>query len=96
MQLQSSTKFTTHPDVVYTALKEGGSVLLHLGTQTYYSLNETGSTIWELMAKDLCLGKIGEALERSYAVSLEQAQHSVFNLATELAAESLIISFDPA
>ena len=95
MSLQTSTKFIAHPDVVYTALKDGGAVLLHLETQTYYSLNETGSCIWVLMAKSFCLDKIGEALEASYTVSPEQAQHSVLNLATELVAERLILPVEP-
>jgi hypothetical protein len=39
-----------HPDpnVVFTRLGENDGVLLHLNTKRYYSLNGTGSRLWEL------------------------------------------------
>ena len=79
-----------HPEVIPTKLPNCETVLLHLGTQTYYSLNETGSRIWELMSKGVPLGQIGQALENQYEVSLDQAQQYVIALIAELAAEKLV------
>jgi hypothetical protein len=36
-----------HPEVVYTVLEDGETVLLHLESSTYYSLNRTGTHIWQ-------------------------------------------------
>jgi hypothetical protein len=82
---------TPHPDVVCTSLKNGESVLLHLGTNTYYSLNETGAVIWALIEQTAPLATIGEALAGRYDVSLERAHQSVAELVTELTTEKLIV-----
>ena len=33
-------------DVLYTELPDGESVLLHLGTEEYFGLNELGTAVW--------------------------------------------------
>jgi hypothetical protein len=38
------------PDVVYREL-EGEIVLVHLGSNRIYTLNETGAKFWELLSK---------------------------------------------
>jgi hypothetical protein len=44
--------FKTSSDVVVTELDgENESVLLHLGTKKYYTLNETGVRIWQLLGE---------------------------------------------
>lgn len=56
------------------------TVLVHLGTRRVYSLNDTGSRIWELLAEGLApdelrhrlLGEF-EADERVLAADLERA-----------------------
>ncbi len=88
--LTAQSKAIPHPDVVCTALKNEEAVLLHLGTQTYYSLNETGSQIWTWLGEGLSLGEIGQALEARYDVSLDRAQQYVIALANDLAAENLV------
>jgi hypothetical protein len=84
------TKATPKPDVICTELKNGEAVLLHLGTQSYYTINETGSRIWTLMGQGLTLGEIGKALEAQYEVSPDRAQRCVLDLAKDLAAEELV------
>lgn len=86
----TDTRATPHPDVIYTPLDNREAVLLHLGTSTYYTLNETGAQIWHLMSEGFILGQIGEYLEREFEVTLEQAQRSVIDLANQLAAEELV------
>ena len=39
-----------HPDVVARSLPDG-SVLFHPGTEVYFGLNETGTVIWEALAR---------------------------------------------
>ncbi len=81
---------SAHPDVISTTLKTGESVLLHIGTKTYFSLNETGSRIWNLMSDGLTLGEISQRLESEFDVSMERAQESVVALAQELVKEQLV------
>ena len=85
-----STRVTLELDAVDTVLKNGDTVLLHLGTNRYYTLNETGSHIWRLLGKGLSLGEIGRSIESEFDVSLNQAQRSVIDLAEELVAEKLV------
>lgn len=79
-----------HPDVVCTELKNGESVLLHLQTHTYFSLNETGTRIWSLMGKGLTMEQIGQSLEAVYDVSSERAHNCVLELVTALQREELV------
>ena len=84
------SKAVPHPDVICTALNNGESVLLHLNTHTYFSLNETGSRIWSLMGDGLTLGEIGQTIEATYDVSADRAQSCVLELATALREQDLI------
>jgi Coenzyme PQQ synthesis protein D (PqqD) len=45
MATDSLTPIRKNPDVVYSALADGG-VLLHLGTGRYHGVNEVGAAIW--------------------------------------------------
>jgi hypothetical protein len=58
--------------------------------QTYFSLNETGSCIWQLMERGLALGEIAQGIEARYKVSPDRARQCVLELASELAAEKLV------
>ncbi len=87
--LTTHTKAEPDPDVVCTRLESGETVLLHLGTTTYFSLNETGSQIWQLMSEGSTLGEISRQLESEFDVAPERAQQSVMNLTDELVHEKL-------
>ncbi|MCB0212142.1 MAG: PqqD family protein [Anaerolineae bacterium] len=80
----------TDPEVVCTTLKNGETVLLHLGTQTYYSLNETGSHIWTLLDKGLSLSEISHQIPEKFEVSEDHARQSVLALVNALASENLV------
>lgn len=87
----STSAVQTDPNVVCTQLQNGDSVLLHLNTQTYYSLNPTGVFIWEQMDGEKSVSEIGDALEQTYDVSLQQAHECVQALVQELAEEKLVM-----
>ena len=71
--ITSESKAEAHPDVVATTLNTGESVLLHIGTKTYFSLNETGSVIWDLISKGLTVEEISQRLESEFDVTGEKA-----------------------
>ncbi|HCE97622.1 MAG TPA: hypothetical protein DER10_03900, partial [Elusimicrobia bacterium] len=49
------------------------AVILNLETSVYYSVNQTGTLIWELLVEGKPLEKIARALAAEYKLSTEQA-----------------------
>lgn len=88
--LTTSTKVSPDANVVFTEMENGESVLLHLGTNEYFSLNETGTLIWKGISDDCNLGEIGKELEKTFDVTNEQATQSVMRLVDELVAQKLV------
>ena len=86
----STSVIQTNPSVVCTQLQNGDSVLLHLETQMYYSLNPTGVFIWEHVDGKRTVEDISEALEQKYDISIQDAKNSVSTLINELAEEKLV------
>ena len=78
------------PDVVITELESKEAVLLNLATKMYYTLNETGLRIWQLLSSCGTLGEISETLSGEFDVSPEKAKGSVLNLIDELINEKLV------
>ena len=72
------------------ALVDDGAVLLHMRTKRYYSLNETGAAIWQLLEEEVPVSEIGARLVDQYDVDRRAADDAVASLLTALAAETLI------
>jgi len=79
-----------YPEVVDTELEGEGAVLLHLESQIYFSLNETGTLIWKAMKQGLTLQEICHRLQKEFQVGAEQAEQSVLALTHELAQQKLV------
>jgi PHD/YefM family antitoxin component YafN of YafNO toxin-antitoxin module len=77
-------------DVVITELEGKEAVLLNLATKMYYTLNETGLRIWQLLSSGSTLGEISERLQSEFDVSPEKTKGSVLNLIGELIHEKLV------
>lgn len=83
--------FKTHPKVVVTELEgENESILLHLETKRYYTLNETGVRIWQLLADGHTADEITHKLCAEYEMSIKSAEKSVSNLIRKLLEEKLL------
>ncbi len=79
------------PDVVVTELEdEREAVLLHLGTKNYFTLNETGLFIWQMLSNDITPGEICDKLPEKFDVPPEKAKESVLKLIEELIDEKLL------
>ena len=68
------------------------TVLLHLGTGTYYGLDPVGQSIWLLMRDGKTLAEICDLLLEEYDVSRETITRDVVELADKLLAQGLITS----
>jgi hypothetical protein len=86
--------FAPHPDVVDTPLDGDETVLLHLGTKRYFSLNPTGSIVWRGLKNGRTTEAMTIELQRQYDVSAERASRSVTALLDALAEHGLVRSAD--
>ena len=83
-------KIKPDPDVVVTELDDKEAVLLHLGTKMYYTLNETGIRIWQLLSEGLSISEASETIYNEYDITPDAAQKSVLNITQELIAQKLV------
>ena len=83
-------KIKPDPDVVVTELDDKEAVLLHLGTKMYFTLNETGIRIWQLLSEGHSISEASEKIHNEYDILPDAAQKSVLNLTQELIAEKLV------
>ena len=75
--------------VTWKAL-EGESVLLHLETGVYFTLNETGTAAWELFDGAIPLAAIGEALCARFDAPSAQVRQDLLELTQTLLEEGLV------
>lgn len=85
-------RFRPHPEVVDTVLEEQEMVLLQLKSMRYYSLNLTGTRIWQGLKQGLSLGEISRRLQAEFEVAPDRAERSVLALVTELCEQQLVQS----
>ena len=78
------------PEVVVTELDGKEAVLLHLGTKMYFTLNETGLRIWQMLSNGLTPEEINERFLTEFDVSPERAKEGVLHLIHELIQEKLV------
>jgi len=92
--LHPDDHFTADPNVLFTQLGDDEGVLLHLDTQYYYSLNETGLLIWRGVTKGMRLGEVAKALRADYEIDPDGAWQQVNDFVTLLKEKKLLV--DPA
>ena len=80
----------TIPGDVACASVEDGTVLLHMGTKRYFSLNDTGAEIWRLLEQDVPVGEIPARLTATYDVPIAAARLAVDELLAALAEQGLV------
>jgi len=81
-----------HPQVVDTPLDDDETVLLHLESKAYFTLNATGGRIWRGLKAGKSFDQIVAELEEIYEVTPEQARSSTQALLDELAQRGLLSS----
>lgn len=56
------------PPEVLSRVLDGEAVLLHLGTGTYFGMNEVATRAWEVIAQGATVEQIADTLEREFEV----------------------------
>ena len=86
----TTLEYTLRPDVVFTVLDQGESVLLKLDTKYYYSLNQTGTRIVQLLEEGLNRARIMATLEAEYDVAPEQLDRMLSRFFDHLLRDGII------
>jgi hypothetical protein len=80
---------TLSPDAM--AREVGGElVILHLGSGTYFGLDEVGTRIWQLLGEGLTPALVCNRLEGEYEVPRETLERDLVALLDELCAHDLV------
>lgn len=77
------------PHAVCASL-ESGSVILHMMTKRYFTLNESGAFIWSMLEQGVASADIVTRICDAFAVSANEAQASLERLLVDLEAEQLL------
>jgi hypothetical protein len=65
-----------------------------IGRVRYYSLNTTGTRIWQGLKRGWTLHEISQQLQTEFAVEAERADHSMLELINELCQYELVQVWD--
>jgi Coenzyme PQQ synthesis protein D (PqqD) len=84
---------TRNPDVLHQEV-EGELVLLDLGTDTTFALNEVGARFWELLGEHDDLDAVVAALLEEFDVHEATLRADLEALVEELRADGLVIGAD--
>lgn len=73
---------------------EGETIIIHLGTGTYYSLEGSGADVWSALESSATAQEIAERLEAQYDVEGDVALSAVESVLTDLDTEELVRQAD--
>jgi len=77
------------PDVVARELGEE-VVLVHLGTNRIFALNETGGRFWQLLVSGASRAEIESTLQQEYEIGADEVAAEIDVLIAGLAVEGLV------
>jgi hypothetical protein len=86
----NGTRYTVSPDAAYAPMP-GGGVVLHLGENRYFSLNDTAAVIWSMLEAGEPTDAIATALTQRFEIDRPSAEHAVQALVGQLADAGLLI-----
>lgn len=69
---------------------DGDTVILHLGSGTYYGLNAVGSTIWNLIQEPRTIAEIHDRLLQQYEADAGECECDLLNVLDDLSKASLV------
>jgi hypothetical protein len=88
MALTLSTRIVRSPDLVHTELEQH-TMMMSIEAGRYFSLNSSGSRIWQLIEQPAAVADIVSTLEREFEVEPERCQAETMRLVENLLARDL-------
>jgi hypothetical protein len=80
------------PGVVHQTV-DNEAILINLETGVYYSLNTTGSAIWNWLAKFAAVSQVSNSLASHYSVPTDSITPQIEQFIQSLVTEGLIVPF---
>jgi hypothetical protein len=87
--VQAIDKLMVSPNAVARQVGDE-TVILHLGSGTYFGLDAVGARIWELIGKGKSLNEICDAVLDEYDVSREDLERDMDMLIKDLLEKDLV------
>lgn len=91
----ANTYLAKNKNVAWKVL-DGESVVLNLDSGIYFTLNTTGTAVWERIDGATSLEEIGRGLCEQFEITVEQAQRDLLELTQTLVDEGLVKVTDDA
>jgi hypothetical protein len=88
--MKTPTAVAPDSNVVFTRFDEVSGALLHLGSKRYYTLNETGCRVWEMIQETNDLDSVAASLHAEFEVELTEAMAFLLSFVNKLRAEGLV------
>jgi hypothetical protein len=85
----SAGRYVVSPDAAYAAVP-GGGVVLHLGVNRYFSLNDTAAMIWSMLEAGSTTDVITGELARRFDIDAASAERAVVELVDRLSQAGLL------
>jgi coenzyme PQQ synthesis protein D (PqqD) len=82
-------RYAVSPDAAYAAVP-GGGVVLHLGVNRYFSLNDTAAMIWAMIEAGSPTDVIAGELSQRFDIDAASADQAVTELVDRLSAAGLL------
>jgi hypothetical protein len=79
---------------IVAKIMDGEAIIINLANGIYYSLDNAGGAIWEMIEDGRRLDEIAAAIATRYDVPAQRVQEDVLRLAAELLHEELVIVLD--
>lgn len=89
--MEANTKIQHSPNATFQIVADE-AILIHLNTGVYYSLNDVGTSFWNLMDGQRTIGECADTIAAEYSAPPEVVLGDLLELASELAAEDLAIA----
>lgn len=89
MKIAPTQRIQAAPNVLYQEL-DGESVLLNLGNEQYYGLDQVGTRMWSLLTTAPSLAEAKQTLLAEYEVDSVQLDDDLQQLLAELLAQGLV------
>ena len=83
-------RYRVHPDLS-TRVIDGEAVILQVATTTYYSLNQTGTALWEMLKEGATRDALAEKIVAAYDVDRATAERDVEALLADLVTEKMVV-----
>jgi hypothetical protein len=84
------TKYTI-PSTVMLQLVDDETLLFDSATELFFTLNDVGTIMWEIMSENSTLGAVYDELTEAYDVPGEQLEADIINFATALSEQGLLV-----